>query len=54
MDGSNALGTLNLVGGKASYSSAALSAGSHNITAVYSGTTNIIGSTSRVLVQTVN
>lgn len=54
MDGSNVLGTVNLAGGKASYSTSALSTGSHSITGVYSGTANIIGSTSPVLVQTVN
>lgn len=54
MDGSNALGTVNLAGGKASFSTSALSTGSHSITAVYGGTANIIGSVSAVLVQTVN
>ena len=54
MDGSTVLGTGTLAGGKASYSTSSLSAGSHNITAVYSGTSNISGSTSPVLVQTVN
>jgi len=53
MDGSAVLGTGTLAGGKASYSTSLLSAGSHNITAVYGGTTNIGGSTSPVLVQTV-
>jgi hypothetical protein len=54
MDGSNVLGTVNLAGGKASYSTSALSTGSHNITGVYSGTSNITGSTSATLAQTVN
>src|ERR1035438_9479219 len=54
MDGSTALGTGTLAAGKASYSTSTLSAGSHNITVVYAGTTNITGSTSPVLVQTVN
>ncbi|MFZ0957741.1 MAG: Ig-like domain repeat protein, partial [Candidatus Sulfotelmatobacter sp.] len=54
MDGSNVLTTANLAGGKASYSTSALGAGSHNITAGYNGTANITGSTSTVLVQTVN
>lgn len=53
MDGSTVLGTGNLAKGKASFSTSALSAGSHNITAVYQGTSNITGSTSPVLVQTV-
>jgi uncharacterized repeat protein (TIGR03803 family) len=52
-DGSTVLGTVTLVSGKASYSTSTLSARSHNITAVYSGTANISGSTSPVLVQTV-
>jgi hypothetical protein len=54
MDGSNVLATINLSGGKASYSTSALSTGSHSITAVYGGTVNIVGSTSPVLTQTVN
>jgi len=54
MDGSTTLGPGTLVGGKASYSTSSLSTGSHNITAVYKGTVNIGGSTSPVLVQTVN
>jgi len=54
MDGSTVLGTGTLAKGKASYSTSTLGHGSHNITAVYAGTANIIGSTSPVLVQTVN
>ena len=54
MDGSNVLGTVNLAGGKASYSTSALTTGSHSITGVYSGTANITGSTSATLAQTVN
>ena len=54
MDGSTTLGTANLAKGKASYSTSALSAGSHNISSVYAGTADISGSTSPVLVQTVN
>jgi hypothetical protein len=54
MDGTVVLGTGTLTGGKASYNTSALSAGSYNITAVYGGTANISGSTSPVLVQTVN
>jgi uncharacterized repeat protein (TIGR03803 family) len=53
-DGSTVLGTGTLAKGKASYSTSTLSAGSHNITAVYEATANISGSTSPVLVQTVN
>lgn len=54
MDGSTELGTGTLAKGKASVSTSILSAGSHNITATYAGTANISGSTSSVLVQTVN
>ena len=56
VDGSEALATgiVAAGSGKASYSTSALSAGSHNITAVYDGTPNIKRSTSPVLVQTVN
>ena len=54
IDGTTDLGTGTLAAGKASYSTSTLSAGSHNITAVYGGPANITGSTSLVLVQTVN
>jgi hypothetical protein len=54
MDGTIALATVKLTNGKASYSTAALGAGSHSITAVYNGTPNIDGSTSPPLTQTVN
>jgi hypothetical protein len=54
MDGTTTLGAVNLAGGKASYSTTTLSSGVHDITAVYSGTANISGSTSTELVQTVN
>lgn len=54
MDGSTALATKTLAKGNASYSTSTLGAGTHNITAVYEGTANISGSTSPVLVQTVN
>ena len=56
MDGSTTLGTGTIAKatGKASYSTKTLSAGSHNITAVYGGTADISGSTSPVLVQNVN
>jgi hypothetical protein len=54
MDGGTALGTVNLAAGKASYSTSALSVGTHNLTAVYSGTANIRPSTSPLLVQIVN
>lgn len=55
MDGSNALGTENLVGaGIATLTTTALSAGAHSITAVYSGDSNNLASTSTVLTQTVD
>ena len=53
MDGGVALATINLSGAKASYTTSALAAGSHNITAVYIGTANIKGSTSPLFVQIV-
>ncbi len=54
MDGGTVLATKTLGKGTASYSTSTLGAGAHNITAVYEGTANISGSTSLVLVQTVN
>jgi hypothetical protein len=54
MDGSTALATVTLAGGKAAYNTSTLTSGSHNMTAVYNGTPNITGSTSPSLVQTVN
>jgi uncharacterized repeat protein (TIGR03803 family) len=54
MDGSTALATKTLAKGKASYSTSTLGAGAHNITAIYEGTSNVSGSTSPLLVQTVN
>lgn len=52
--GTTALNTVNLSKGVAAYSIASLPMGNDNITAVYNGTTNIVGSTSNVVVQTVN
>jgi hypothetical protein len=54
MDGTTTLATANLSGGKASYTTTALAPATHDITVVYGGTANIVGSTSPVLVQTVN
>ena len=54
MDGTTLLATETLAAGKASYTTTTLTQGTHNITAVYEGTTNITGSTSPILVQTVN
>jgi Bacterial Ig-like domain (group 3)/Right handed beta helix region len=57
MDGAITLGTvtLNAVSGidQASFTTSALGAGAHSITAVYGADTNFIGSTSSVLSQTV-
>ena len=54
MDGSTVLGTETLARGKASYSTSTLSAGTHNVTAVYEGNADCAASTSAVLLQTVN
>jgi hypothetical protein len=52
-DGPTTLGTGTLNAGQATYSTSGLSAGSHSITAVYSGDANFLGSTSSVFTQTV-
>lgn len=54
MDGTTTLATVTLSGGKASYTTTALTSGTHNISVVYAGTANIVGSTSPALVQTIN
>jgi len=54
LDGASVLGTATLAGGKASFSTTTLSAGSHSITATYAGTANSKGSGSSPIVQTVN
>jgi len=54
MDGGTPLQTVSLAERKASYSTANLTVGSHSITAVYNGTPNITGSTTSVVVQSVN
>jgi hypothetical protein len=53
-DGSTTLATVSLSGGSATYSTAALAKGSHSITAVYSGDSNYLTSTSGALSQVVN
>jgi hypothetical protein len=53
-DGSTALGTQNLSSARASYSTSALSVGSHGISAAYSGDALNATSTSSTLVETVN
>lgn len=52
--GSTTLGTGNLSGGKATFTTATLAGGTHSITAVYAGTRDFAGSTSSALSQTVN
>lgn len=52
-DGSTTIGTSTLSGGKAILATSTLTAGSHSITAVYGGDTNLNGSTSAVLTQMV-
>lgn len=53
MDGTNTLGSVALNAGVATYSTASLAVGTHNITAVYGGDTNDAGSTSAGLTETV-
>jgi hypothetical protein len=53
-DGGAAIGTGTVSGGKATFTTSTLTAGAHNVTAVYGGDTNFAGSTSPVLVQNVN
>src|SRR5205807_957603 len=53
-DGTSALGTGTLSGGAATFITSGLTAGTHSITAVYSGDANFAGGTSPVLMQTVN
>src|SRR6201998_3420125 len=54
MDGAANLGTVPLAGGVASFTTSSLTSGSHIITAVYSGDSNNVTSTSAALTQTVN
>jgi Bacterial Ig-like domain (group 3)/PKD domain len=53
-DGSTLLATRTLVAGTVTFSTIALTPGSHNITTVYSGDTRFITSTSPILTQVVN
>jgi len=53
-DGSTILGTGTLSGGRASFSTAGLTAGSHSLTAVYGGDVLNTGSVSAALTQTVS
>jgi hypothetical protein len=54
MDGSTALGSATLSSNSAQLVISALTVGTHSITAVYAGTTNLSGSTSAALSQVVN
>ncbi|MGD0089914.1 MAG: MBG domain-containing protein, partial [Planctomycetota bacterium] len=54
LDGSIVLGTATLASAQATFSASSLAYGLHNITAVYSGDANCVGSTSSALAQTVN
>ena len=53
-DGATSLGKVNLNNGSASFTTSVLSAGTHTITATYSGDTKFNGSASPALTQTVN
>ena len=53
-DGTTAIDTATLVNGSASYTTAALTGGSHTIVAVYDGDSNFKGSDSPLLTQSVN
>jgi hypothetical protein len=53
-DSGATFGTASLAGGVATLDVATLSAGQHSLTAVYGGDANDMGSTSPVVVQTVN
>ncbi len=53
-DGLTALGSATLVNGSASFTTSTLPAGSHSLTAVYSGSLDFLTSTSAVVTQTVN
>lgn len=54
MDSATLLGARSLSGGTAAFSTTTLTTGTHNITVVYGGSSNFAGSTSPMLVQTVN
>ncbi len=53
-DGAVVLGTGTLSGGVATFTTSALTLGSHSITAVYGGSTSFTGSTSPALIQAVS
>jgi Bacterial Ig-like domain (group 3) len=53
-DGATVLATRTLSSGKATFTTSTLAVGKHSITAVYGGDADLTGSTSKVLIQTVN
>jgi sugar lactone lactonase YvrE len=53
LDGTTQLGTGTLSGGTATFATSSLAAGSHSITAVYSGDTNFTGVTSAAVSETI-
>jgi len=53
-DGATSLGTVTLIGGEATLEISALAAGTHPVTAVYSGSSSFTGSSSAVLDQVVD
>jgi hypothetical protein len=53
-NGASALGSVTLVSGKATFSTSALTVGTHSITAIYNGSVDYKTSTSAALTQTVN
>ncbi len=53
-DGSSSIGTGSISGGKATYTTTSLTAGTHSITANWPGSTNYISVTSSAITQTVN
>jgi surface antigen len=53
-DGSNSIGGASLSGGKATFSTSTLAAGTHILTATYNGSQNFNGSTSGQVAQVVN
>jgi hypothetical protein len=52
-DGSTTLGTANLSGGKATFTTSSLAVGSHSIAAIYGGSTNFNSSSSAALSETI-
>src|SRR5205807_6009447 len=53
-DAASPLGTGTLSGGTATFTTSGLGTGAHSITAIYGGDANFTGSTSPILMQTIN